>query len=639
MSVLLDALKKAAEEKKRAEGGVVQTNEAPFQLETRSESSEQSPEADVLETDETNDSDNAPAFKFVDTKEVNAENATDETVAKIDTASDLPVFSLKESPEGHAGVSAGDSPENISIEKANTSESFTAEPLTTDLEFNDNTDEDIDIHQDLTSLIDSMGVDEQPSDKLKLSSQAKFNGENGLNLEQQSQPGISPIASEVDITNLPEEQDISSMDDSFNWSMDDLPAYSSSKSQPIADQTKTPSATKNTILISGGTSNPKVKKGLTTSSRIIVSLVVIFLFVGIGFYGMLYYQEQNDQLEFSMKKYNLTQMRFDPVKRSTEDSANSGIVNYESAANQKVANQKLISIDTSHEKMTAELVASNADVNNQKIPTQANTKISSDSYIESENKPNLVTPNPSNNIAKNKKASESNASYTKDRVSVGSEKKRSYSSQMPSRQGLDATQIVVKNSKSSNSLAYEAYAAGDFKKAKDLFNQSLNTDPNNKTALIGLGGVAVASGDLYSAVNFYQRVLDIEPNNLNAYEALANLSGRVPFNQNWETELFDMANTYPQSAVMQYALGNIYAKDQDWLAAQERYFNAYSLDSSNADYMVNLAVSFDHLGKYRLADQYYTKALGYSESSNVSFDKTQVRNRLISIRQLIVKGN
>jgi len=199
---------------------------------------------------------------------------------------------------------------------------------------------------------------------------------------------------------------------------------------------------------------------------------------------------------------------------------------------------------------------------------------------------------------------------------------------------------VVKINKTKSLLAdaYDAYRVGNYGKAAVHFQNALNSDSKNIHAYLGLGAIDVINKNYSSAVRSYEKVLSLEPNNLNALEAIANLSGLVPLNEEWERQLFTMAEIYPKSAVLQNACGNSFARKNDWLAAQQNYFNAHANMPQNPDYMVNLAVSYDHIGEYKLASQYYTQAMAYVGKTKVSFDTNQVKARLVSIRQLAMKG-
>ena len=62
--------------------------------------------------------------------------------------------------------------------------------------------------------------------------------------------------------------------------------------------------------------------------------------------------------------------------------------------------------------------------------------------------------------------------------------------------------------------------------------------------------------------------------------------------------------------------------------AQQAYFNAYTHESGNADYVYNLAVSLDHLGQRRAAMDYYQKALSLADKRTTGFTSIQVQQRL-----------
>ena len=92
----------------------------------------------------------------------------------------------------------------------------------------------------------------------------------------------------------------------------------------------------------------------------------------------------------------------------------------------------------------------------------------------------------------------------------------------------------------------------------------------------------------------------------------------------------------PDSPVLYFALGNLYAQQSRWSEAQQAYFRAYAGDPDNADFLFNLAVSLDHLHQNKLAAQYYQMALKTAETNAatrpVSFDRIQVRARIAELR-------
>ena len=89
----------------------------------------------------------------------------------------------------------------------------------------------------------------------------------------------------------------------------------------------------------------------------------------------------------------------------------------------------------------------------------------------------------------------------------------------------------------------------------------------------------------------------------------------------------------PDSPALHFALGTLLSTQGRWSEAQQAYFNAYSADPENPDFIFNLAVSLDHLRQNKLAIQYYQMALkATSNSRGVAFDPGQARNRLVELQ-------
>ena len=88
----------------------------------------------------------------------------------------------------------------------------------------------------------------------------------------------------------------------------------------------------------------------------------------------------------------------------------------------------------------------------------------------------------------------------------------------------------------------------------------------------------------------------------------------------------------PQSAELNFTLGNLYARQRRWAEAQQAYFNAVAADADNPDYLFNLAVSLDQLRKPRPAAQHYRLALEAAARRPAAFDGEQVRRRLAELQ-------
>lgn len=175
--------------------------------------------------------------------------------------------------------------------------------------------------------------------------------------------------------------------------------------------------------------------------------------------------------------------------------------------------------------------------------------------------------------------------------------------------------------------AYEAYNAGNDNEAQKLYKQVLKRDIHNVDALLGLGAIASRQGRNADANGWYSKVLEVEPNNNIAKTAKLDSQSEGNESVN-ETSLKNMLAKQPNDANLHVALGNLYAEQNQWAAAQQAYFDAYSLNKT-ADNAYNLAVSLDQMGKPKLALPYYQLAL--SGGSN-NIDKAALEARIATIQ-------
>lgn len=178
--------------------------------------------------------------------------------------------------------------------------------------------------------------------------------------------------------------------------------------------------------------------------------------------------------------------------------------------------------------------------------------------------------------------------------------------------------------------AYEAYNAGKDSEAQKLYKQVLQRDVRNVDALLGMGAIAQHQGRPADANGWYGKVLEVEPRNNIAQAAL--IDSQPQGNElNNETHLKNMLAKQPDDANLQVALGNLYAEQNQWPAAQQAYFEAYRLHAS-ADNAFNLAVSLDHMEKPKLALPYYQRALALVQTGSNGIDKAALEARIAAIQ-------
>ncbi|MEE9330764.1 MAG: tetratricopeptide repeat protein [Methylophilaceae bacterium] len=176
--------------------------------------------------------------------------------------------------------------------------------------------------------------------------------------------------------------------------------------------------------------------------------------------------------------------------------------------------------------------------------------------------------------------------------------------------------------------AYDAYNAGNDAQARQDYKQVLKRYGPNVDAMLGLGAIATRQSRIADANGWYRRVLEVEPRNEVAKAGLLNIQQeRQP--QRGESHIKSMLATTPSDANLHAALGDLYANQGAWPAAQSAYFNAYRFNPS-AENAFNLGVSLDQLGKSKVALPYYQEALQKAGQSRM-IDAVALKARISSI--------
>jgi Tfp pilus assembly protein PilF len=164
--------------------------------------------------------------------------------------------------------------------------------------------------------------------------------------------------------------------------------------------------------------------------------------------------------------------------------------------------------------------------------------------------------------------------------------------------------------------AYQAYRAGKFEQAHDLYREVLAQEPRNTDALLGLAAIAQHQGADALAAQYYNKVLSLDPRNAVANAGMSALTT----DDNRESHLKMLLNEQKNSSSLHFALGNQYAGQQRWAEAQQSYFNAYQLEPGNATLAFNLAISLERLGQKQPAAQYYRRAIVLDKGNSAGFD-------------------
>ena len=174
-------------------------------------------------------------------------------------------------------------------------------------------------------------------------------------------------------------------------------------------------------------------------------------------------------------------------------------------------------------------------------------------------------------------------------------------------------------------VAYEAFANGDLDAAESGYRRALQISPHHPNALEGLGALLMKSNRRAEALNTFERLLSVDPHNVAASAAL--LTAGSGDGEATESAIKHLVQRYPGSPHLRFALGAHYASSARWPEARLAFEAAHRLDPDNAEYVYNLAVSFEHLGRPDNAARHYELALA-SIGSTSSLDAEQVTARL-----------
>ena len=187
--------------------------------------------------------------------------------------------------------------------------------------------------------------------------------------------------------------------------------------------------------------------------------------------------------------------------------------------------------------------------------------------------------------------------------------------------------------------AFQEYLVGDYDSAEVSYRNVLKELPENRDALLGLAVISSRKGQFRQAYNIYLKVLKLYPGDSTAEAALINFQRNGDYARN-ESILKTFILREPDNSFLYYSLGRHYAAQIRWPEAQQSFFNAYRIETSNPDYAFNLAVSLDHIGQLQSAIDYYNTALELANQSSggsatISFDRAVVISRINALSSLV----
>jgi len=183
------------------------------------------------------------------------------------------------------------------------------------------------------------------------------------------------------------------------------------------------------------------------------------------------------------------------------------------------------------------------------------------------------------------------------------------------------------------SRGWSAFQSGDYDIADKAYSEVLQREARNRDAMLGMAAVADKRGETEKARDYYLRLLQLDPLDPYAHAGLASIAQTDGASLS-ENRLRQLIDKQPDSAQLQFVLGNFYAGQGKWPQAQQAYFSALQGDRQNADYAFNLAVSLDHLKQYSEAQRFYISSLDLAHNRITGFSVDEAETRLQQLRAL-----
>jgi len=180
--------------------------------------------------------------------------------------------------------------------------------------------------------------------------------------------------------------------------------------------------------------------------------------------------------------------------------------------------------------------------------------------------------------------------------------------------------------------AYAAYQKGDDQLALVKYNAVLDIDPDNRNALLARAAINIQNNRIAEAIRDYRRILFVNPKDSIAMSSMIAVANFSP--EQSETQLKLMIRDEPDSHYLNFTLGNIFGAQNRWQEAQKKYFTALENNPHDPNYAYNLAVSLEHIAKPQVAIAYYELALNNYTRGLATFSRDVVDARLEILRQL-----
>lgn len=175
---------------------------------------------------------------------------------------------------------------------------------------------------------------------------------------------------------------------------------------------------------------------------------------------------------------------------------------------------------------------------------------------------------------------------------------------------------------------FAAYQRGDWTTAQQAYAEAMRLRPQHRDAILGSAAVAVAQGQYQVAFNLYQQRLVAAPNDNFAQAGIISIVSMHDASPDLLSRVNTLLQEYPNAAHLHFLKGSLFARQQQWAAAQAAFFRAWSYHNDRGDYAYNLAISLDHIHQPEEALRYYRLALERANNSVAVIDIDRLKKRI-----------
>lgn len=618
MSLLMDALRKAEAAKNKADGK--ETDESSnLSLEPQDKIDSQqaitSPSEDVPSSTEPEEAQPDTSEPKLDPGDIEPENKAETETPEIEQVT----FELESRPESEAAT--GSEGDQADIAEAPQTTAEIADELLRD----DSSDESFDLTMESPDEIDSIIPEPEFIEPLDHSSDKTQ--EETLEVLDQKIGGADELSGYI-----PEESLQESSDDTFDNEFkpqeaeEELTQFERSLHHTETDDDSSPDQ----AVIDRQTANSlfQAKQNSQHNKRnriIMLGLLIALLPIGGGGFYWYYSSSMSNSMFPANASITPPPQGFlgdgtvaeaapdTPVTSDTTDST--AMIETEEPVNANINTEATVALLETEANEETETTEATADSNEANIPDS-----SSDSLP--------AAASPPATIAENNQTDQTSPVSTND--SVGSSAVEIRLTRTTSRPTVNPDLLA----------AYESYQQGNLEQARRLYAQVLETQANNRDALLGLAMINRQEGDIGQAQAMYSRLLQLNPRDPLARAGLLE-SGQNTSPSRQESQLRALQNEYPDVAPLAFALGNLFASQSRWNEAQNAYFDALLIanevgsNSISPDYAFNLAVSLERLNQLDLAYSYYQEALDLSSSSPAGFNMDNLNQRMAYLEEVL----